>query len=148
MSIEIKINEDIKAAMLARDQKKLQALRAIKAALLLEKTKGAQMEIPKEIELSLLQKLVKQRTEAANVYRDNNRPDLEEEERFQAGIIQTYLPKPLSEEEIRERVQAIIKETGASEMKDRGRVMGMASKAMAGRADNKLISDVVKALLS
>lgn len=148
MTIEKQINEDIKSAMKARDSKKLAALRAIKAAMLLEKTKGADMEIPDEVELSIIQKLVKQRKEAAELYTNQNRPDLAEEEAYQAGIIEAYLPEQMSEEDIRARVKEIIAQTGAEGMKDMGKVMGMSAKAMQGLADNKVISGIVRSELS
>lgn len=150
MSLEIIINDDIKQAMLARDKRKLNALRAIKAALLLEKT-GTDVsgsEVPENIELKLLQKLVKQRKESAILYKEQNRADLADEEEFQASIIENYLPEQISEKEILELVKNIISETGASSMKDMGRVMGMAAKQLAGQADNKTVSGIVKELLS
>ena len=146
MSLEIQINNDIKQAMLAKDRKKLDALRAIKAALLLEKT-GKDVssgEIPESVELKLLQKLVKQRKESALLYRDKDRLEMAEEEEFQAAIIEKYLPEQMSEGEIETVVAAVIAETGASSMKDMGRVMGMVSKQLAGKADNKTISQMVK----
>ena len=150
MSLEITINNDIKQAMLARDKRKLEALRAIKAALLLEKT-GAEVggaEIPETVELKLLQKLVKQRKESAIIYKEQNRGELAEDEVFQAAIIEQYLPEQMGEEEIMNIIKQIIDETGASNMKDMGRVMGMASKKLAGKADNKTVSGMVKQLLS
>lgn len=149
MTLAEKINEDIKAAMLAKDSKKLEALRAIKSGLLILKTgKGAGDEIPKDLEMGLLKKLVKQRTESAALYREKNRADLAEEEEFQAGIIKTYLPEQISGDALRNIVKNIIAETGAESMKDMGRVMGTASKKLAGQADNKEISSIVKELLS
>ncbi|PID92856.1 MAG: glutamyl-tRNA amidotransferase [Bacteroidetes bacterium] len=148
MQIEKQINNDIKQAMLARDAKKLAALRAIKAAMLLEKTKGAVGEIPDEVELSILQKLVKQRKEAAALYTHQDRPDLAEEESFQAEIIGAYLPQQMSEEEITQKVKEIITQTNAKSMKEMGKVMGLATKAMQGVADNKLISSIVRKHLS
>jgi len=148
MSLEKQINDDIKSAMLSKDSAKLEALRAIKAALLLEKTKeGTTGEIPETVELSLLRKLVKQRKESAEIYSSQNRPDLAEPELFQAGIIEKYLPKALSEEEITDKIRSIIAETGATSVKDMGKVMGAATKAFAGQADNKLVSEIVKKLL-
>lgn len=150
MSLEITINNDIKKAMLARDKRKLEALRAIKAALLLEKT-GAGVggvEIPETVELKLLQKLVKQRKESAILYKDQDRPELAEEEEYQAGIIENYLPEQVSEEEITAIIKNIIDETGASSMKDMGKVMGMAAKKLAGKADNKTVSSIVKQILA
>ncbi|MEA3476769.1 MAG: GatB/YqeY domain-containing protein [Bacteroidota bacterium] len=150
MSLAILINEDIKAAMLARDARKLEALRAIKASLLLAKT-GKDMssgEIPEDVELSILQKLVKQRKESAEIYREQNRPELAETEEFQADIIGQYLPEQLSEEDLQDIIKKIIKDTGASDMKDMGKVMGMATKQLAGKADNKKISVIVRQLLN
>jgi uncharacterized protein YqeY len=149
MSLAESINNDIKAAMLARDARKLEALRAIKAALLLAKT-GKDVssgEIPKEVEMTLLQKLVKQRRESAEIYRSQNRPDLAETEEFQASIIETYLPEQIQEEELEGIIGQIIEKTGASSMKDMGKVMGIATKDLAGKADNKLIAGIVKKLL-
>lgn len=149
MNLEKLINDDIKGAMRAKDQRKLSALRAIKAALLLEKT-GKDVssgEIPESVELSLLQKLVKQRKESAQLYVDQNRPDLAEEENYQADVIQAYLPEQMSEDDVRKAVQEIVAQTGATSMKDMGKVMGMASKALAGQADNKLISGIVRDIL-
>lgn len=150
MSLEVTINDDIKQAMLNRDKRKLNALRAIKAALLLEKTGevigGA--EIPETVELKLLQKLVKQRKESAELYKEQNREDLYDEEVYQASIIEAYLPEQMSEEEVENIIKAIIEETGASSMKDMGKVMGMSSKKLAGKADNKTVSGIVKKLLS
>jgi len=149
MELEKVINEDIKATMLARDVKKLEALRAIKAALLLEKTKeGTTGEIPESIELKLLQKLVKQRKESAEIYQGANREDLAEKELYEASIIEKYLPQQLPDEKVKEIIRNIITETGAVSMKDMGKVMGLANKELAGKADNKLISAFVKELLS
>ena len=150
MSLEIQINDDIKQAMLSRDRKKLEALRAIKAALLLEKT-GKDVssgEIPESVEMKILQRLVKQRKESAAIYREKDRIDMAEDEEYQFGIIEKYLPEQMSEAEIEEIVAGIVAETGASSMKDMGKVMGMASKKLAGKADNRLISGIVKKKLS
>lgn len=151
MSLEQTINDDIKKAMLAKDSKKLEAIRGIKAALLLLKT-GKDVdhsgEIPESLEMSTLQKLVKQRKEAAEIYRSGGRADLAEEELYQASIIEAYLPSQLSEAEVREIVQKIITETGASSIKDMGKVMGAATKKLAGKADNKTISEIVKSFLA
>lgn len=149
MDLSQQINNDIKQAMLAKDKKKLEALRAIKAALLLIKT-GKDVgtsEIPKELELKTLQKLVKQRKESAEIYKSQGRTDLYEDEIFQSNIIENYLPKQMDENDIREALQVIIEETGASSMKDMGKVMGMASKKFAGTADNKTISKIVREIL-
>jgi uncharacterized protein len=149
MELEKIINDDIKATMLARDAKKLEALRSIKAALLLEKTKeGTTGEIPETIELKLLQKLVKQRRESAEIYKNANREDLAEKELYDAAIIEKYLPGQLPEEKVREIIEKIIAESGASSVKEMGKVMGLANKELAGQADNKLISTIVKEFLS
>jgi len=150
MSLEIIINEDIKQAMLARDKRKLEALRAIKAGLLLVKT-GKDVsagEIPESVEMKLLQKLVKQRKESAAIYREKDRVEMAEEEEYQAEIIEKYLPEQMSESDIEAIVKAIIEETGATSMKDMGRVMGVASKQLTGKADNKLISNIVRNFLA
>lgn len=146
MNLEIKINDDIKHAMLAKDKRKLEALRAIKAALLLEKT-GKDVsagEIPESVELKLLQKLVKQRKDSALIYREQNRPDMAEEEEFQASIIEKYLPEQMSEAEVEAIIQQIISQTGAKTIADMGKVMGIASKQLAGKSDNKTISNLIK----
>jgi uncharacterized protein YqeY len=149
MSLENTINQDIKAAMLAKDKKTLEALRAVKAAILLAKTdKGTGGEVAGDAEMKILQKLVKQRRESAELYKSQNRDDLVEEELFQMKVIQKYLPEQMSEDEIRKAVREIIAETGASSMKDMGRTMGMASKKLAGKADNKVVAQIVKELLS
>lgn len=149
MSLEKKINEDLKQAMKAKDTKKLEALRAIKSGLLLARTgkDAPQGEIPEAVELSMLQKLVKQRKESAAIYKEKNRPELAEQEEFQAKIIEEYLPQQMSEEEITNELKKIIEESGAESMKDMGKVMGIASKKFAGRADNKMVAAKVRELL-
>lgn len=149
MRLAEKINNDIKQAMLAKDKRKLEALRAIKSGLLLLKT-GKDIssgEIPESVELQLLQKLVKQRREAAEIYSSKGRNDLAEEEAFQAGIIEQYLPAQMDDEEVKNVVRDIIAETGATSLKDMGKVMGAAAKRLAGKADNKKISSIIKELL-
>jgi uncharacterized protein YqeY len=148
MSLETTLMADIKAAMLARDQKKLEALRAIKAQILLEKTKGGNAELTEATELSLLQKLVKQRKESAAIYEQNGRQELADEEKFQASVIEAYLPKPLSDDELRAVIKDVIAQVGATSIKDMGRVMGVANKALAGLSDGRTISGIVKELLS
>lgn len=148
MSLEERINADIKAAMLAKEKRKLDALRAVKSAILLLKTSGTGGEITPEAELACLQKLVKQRKESAELYKQQNRTDLYEEEAFQQSVIEAYLPEQMSEEEIKAKLQEIISSVGASSVKDMGKVMGTAQKAFAGRADNKLVSQIVKQLLA
>ena len=149
MELENKINNDIKQAMMAKESQKLEALRAIKAALLLAKTSKEAVggELPEEAGLKMLQKLIKQRQESAEIYKSNGRNELAEQELFQAGIIEKYLPKQLTENEIIEALKRIISETGASGPKDMGKVMGMASREFAGKADNKIVADQVKKLL-
>ena len=147
MTLEERINADIKAAMLAKERKKLDALRAVKSAILLLKTNGSGDAISEEAEIACLQKLVKQRKESAELYKPQNRMDLYEDEAFQQAVIEAYLPEQMSEEEIRTELQKIISETGASSVKDMGKVMGAAQKAFAGRADNKVVSTIVKELL-
>ena len=147
MTLEERINADIKAAMLAKERRKLDALRAIKSAILLLKTNGSGDAISEEAEIACLQKLVKQRKESAELYKQQNRMDLYEDEAFQQAVIEAYLPEQMSEEEIRTELQKIISETGASSVKDMGKVMGAAQKAFAGRADNKVVSTIVKELL-
>ena len=148
MSLEQRINEDIKAAMLAKEKEKLNVLRAIKAAILLLKTSEGAVEITEEIEINTLQKLAKQRRDAAQLYKNQNREDLYQEEAYQLEIISQYLPQQLSEEEIAKTVQTLIAENGISGMKDMGKLMGLASKTMAGKADNKVISEIVKKMLA
>lgn len=148
MSLQNTINNDIKAAMLAKEKEKLEALRAVKAALLLAATeKGGNSDLSPDTEIKLLQRLVKQRREAAEVYTSQGRQDLAEPETFQADIIQQYLPQQMSEGEITAVLQQIISETGASSGKDMGKVMGLAAKQLAGKADNKMISALVKQML-
>jgi len=149
MELEKLINDDIKQAMLARDKEKLEALRAIKAALLLEKTgkDASSGEIPESVELKMLQKLVKQRKESALIYVEQGRQDLADQELFQSAIIEKYLPAQMSEEEVKAIISAIIIRVGAKEPKDMGKVMGAASKELAGKADNKTISGIIKSIL-
>jgi uncharacterized protein YqeY len=146
MTLEEKINGDIKSAMLAKEAQKLEALRAIKSAILLLKTSAEGHTA--ESELKSLQKMVKQRRETAEVYKTQSRADLAETEEFQANIIEAYLPKMMSEDEIKTALTAIIAESGASSAAEMGKVMGLANKAFAGKADNKIVSQLVKELLS
>lgn len=149
MTLFDQISEDIKAAMKARDKVRLETLRNIKKVFLEAKTApGANDTLEDADALKILQKLAKQGRETAQTYIDNNRLDLADEELAQAKVIEEYLPKPLSEEEIEKEVKDIIAQTGAQGMKDMGKVMGMASKKMAGRADGRAISTIVKKLLA
>ena len=143
------ISEDIKAAMKARDKVRLETLRNIKKVFLEAKTApGANDTLDDADAMKILQKLAKQGRETAQTYTDNNRQDLADEELAQAKIIEEYLPKQLSEAEIEEAVRGVIAQTGASSMKDMGRVMGVVSKQLAGKADGRAISAVVKRLLA
>ena len=149
MTLFDQISEDIKAAMKARDKVRLETLRNIKKVFLEAKTApGANDTLEDADALKILQKLAKQGHETAKTYIDNNRQDLADEELAQAKVIEEYLPKPLSEEEIEKEVKDIIAQTGAQGMKDMGKVMGAASKKMAGRADGRAISTIVKKLLA
>ena len=149
MTLFDQISEDIKAAMKARDKVRLETLRNIKKVFLEAKTApGANDTLEDADALKILQKLAKQGRQTAQTYIDNNRQDLADEELAQAKVIEEYLPKPLSEEEIEKEVKDIIAQTGAQGMKDMGKVMGMASKKMAGRADGRAISTIVKKLLA
>jgi uncharacterized protein len=146
MNLEEKINTDIKTAMLAKEQARLEALRGIKAALILLKTSGE--AVSEESEMKALQKMVKQRKEAADIYNAQNRKDLADVELFQASIIEAYMPKQMSEGEVRAEIQKIIQTVGASSPADMGKVMGAASKQLGGKADNKLVATLVKELLA
>ena len=149
MTLFDQISEDIKAAMKARDKVRLETLRNIKKVFLEARTApGANDTLEDADALKILQKLAKQGRETAQTYIDNNRQDLADEELAQAKVIEEYLPKPLTEEEIEKEVKDIIAQTGAQGMKDMGKVMGMASKKMAGRADGRAISTIVKKLLA
>ena len=142
------ISEGIKDAMRAKDRDRLSALRDIKSKIMLEATKdGAGESVDDSVTMSILSKLLKQRKETAALYHEQGRGDLAGEEEAQAAVIQEYLPAALSEEEIKARVTEIVAQTGASSMADMGKVMGMASKAMAGQADGKVISAFVRAAL-
>jgi uncharacterized protein YqeY len=148
MSLEIKINEDIKTAMLAREKDKLEALRAVKSAVLMAKTEKAGGAIDDETEIKMLQKMVKQRKEAAEIYLSQSRQDMAEAELFQASVIEAYLPTQLSAAEIEVVLKEIIAETGATSAKEMGKVMGLASQRLSGKADGKLIAQLVKEMLS
>ena len=149
MDLFDKISEDIKKAMLARDKVRLEALRGIKKEFLEAKTaKGAGGELTDDTAIKILSKMAKQRKESAAIYAENNRPELAENELAEAKVIEEYLPKQLSPEELEAELKKIIAEVGAEGPKDMGKVMGMASKALAGRAEGRLISTKVKELLS
>ncbi len=145
MGVLSNLTEEIKSAMRAKDSVKLESLRAIKSAVLLAETSsGSSGSLSDEEAIKLLQRLVKQRKDSAAIFKDQNRLDLAEPEEAQADIIATFLPAQLSDEEIESAVAAIIESTGANGMKDMGKVMGMTSKQLAGKADGKRISDIVK----
>jgi len=149
MSLEQQLTSELKAAMRAKDSLRLEALRAIKSAILFAKTSGGASDgLDEAQEIQILQKLVKQRRDSASIFKEQNRADLAEPEEAQAEVIAAFLPKQLTPEEVEAIVENIIAETGASSMKDMGRVMGMANQKMAGQADGKTISTVVKSKLS
>jgi uncharacterized protein YqeY len=149
MSLEQKIMGELKTAMLAKDEKALRSLRAIKAAILLAKTsEGAGGELKEDDEIKLLQKLVKQRKDSHEIFQQQNRTDLAQKEKEEIEIIEKFLPKQLSADEIKAELSAIISEVGASSPADMGKVMGAATKKLAGKADGKTISALVKELLS
>lgn len=146
--ISTTIDQEIKQAMLAKDQAKLRGLRAIKAAILLAKTeKGHAEELDQDAEIKILQKLVKQRKESATIYKDQGRDDLFQVEQEEIDVISQFLPKQLDQSEIEAIVVRIIQETGATSIKEMGKVMGAANKELAGKADGKLIGEIVKAKL-
>ena len=148
MALEATIMAHLKEAMKAKDKITLEALRAIKTAILNEKTAAGAKEMTEADELKLLTKMRKQRLESATIFREQNRLDLAEPEEAQIEVIERYLPAMMSEDEIRAKVAEIIAATGASSMADMGKVMGQATGAMAGRADGKVISGIVRELLS
>jgi len=148
MRLQDRIMPDLKAAMKAKDQAALRTIRAIKAAIILQQTDGSGVEMTEEMEIKLIQKLSKQRQDSMNIFVEQGREDLAVTEREELAILKNYLPEQLSEDEIRVIVQKIIADTGAEGMKDMGRVMGMASKELAGKADGKTISGIVKASLT
>ena len=149
MSLEITINTEIKTAMLAKNEAALRGLRAIKSAILLAKTAdGKQGDLTEEGEIKILQKLAKQRRDSLEVFVTQHREDLALKEREELELIEKYLPKQMDENELREALQAIINQVGASTAADMGKVMGVASKQLAGKADGKAISAMVKTLLS
>jgi uncharacterized protein YqeY len=149
MSLITKIDQDIKAAMLAKQADRLRALRAVKSALLLALTeKGAGDGLTEEAEIKVLQKLVKQRKESADIYKAQNRPDLYQIEADEQQVIEAYLPQQLSREDIEAVIKQLIGSLGVTSVKDMGKVIGAANKELAGKADGRTISEVVKQLLS
>ncbi len=148
MSLEEKVNADIKTAMLAKQEAALRALRAVKSAILLAKTSGGNSTLTGDDEMKLLQKLVKQRRESVEIFEKQGREDLSKGEKEEIAVIEKFLPAQLDEATIRSEVAKIIASVGASSPSDTGKVMGAASKAFAGKADNKLVASIVKELLS
>ncbi|HEX8268923.1 MAG TPA: GatB/YqeY domain-containing protein [Flavobacterium sp.] len=149
MSLLLQINDEIKNAMRAKDTMALESLRAVKSAILLAQTEtGAKEELAQDEEIKLLQRLVKQRKDSANIYKEQGRADLAEPELQQAAIIEKFLPAQLSEQEVEAVVAKIISDNGASGMASMGKVMGLASAELAGKADGKTISSIVKKLLT
>lgn len=149
MSLSVRIMNEIKTAMRAKDTVALESLRAVKSAILLAQTEtGSKEEISEEEEIKILQRLVKQRRDSAAIYIDQKRPDLAEPELAQAAVIEKFLPEQMSEMEIEEVVSRIIQEQEASAMAAMGKIMGLASAELAGKADGKTISTIVKKLLS
>ena len=146
--LEEKIQQDIKAAMLAKDSVALASVRGIKAAILLAKTSEGAKELDDAAIVKIIQKLVKQRKESAEIYTQQNRPELAQNELAEAAVMECYLPKQLAEAEIEDKVKEIIAQVGAQSMADMGKVMGVATKALAGQADGKVISAMVRKLLA
>ena len=147
MSMELQIQQDIKAAMLAKEKVRLESLRAIKAAILLAKTADGSESIADEAVVKIIQKLVKQRKETAEIYKQQNREELAAQELAEAAAMEVYLPKQLSEEELEAELKKIIAQVGATGPQDMGKVMGTATKALAGKAEGRMISAMVKKLL-
>ncbi|HEU4573920.1 MAG TPA: GatB/YqeY domain-containing protein [Chitinophagaceae bacterium] len=149
MNLEQNIMAALKTAMLAKDEKTIRSLRAIKAAIILAKTsEGAGGELKEEDEIKLLQKLVKQRKDSLEIYQQQNRADLAQKEQEEIDVIEKFLPRQLSEEELKAALTAIVAEAGATGPQDMGKVMGLATKKLAGKADGKAISTLVKQLLA
>lgn len=149
MGLEEKVMTELKTAMLAKDEKSLRSLRAIKAAIInLKTSEGFSGEIKNDDEIKLLQKLVKQRKESLEIYEKQSRKDLADKEKEEIDVIEKFLPKQMSEEELKVVIASIVKETGATTQADMGKVMGIANKQLAGRADGKTIAAVVKGILA
>ncbi|HVN58382.1 MAG TPA: GatB/YqeY domain-containing protein [Bacteroidales bacterium] len=148
MKVSERIDADIRAAMLAREKEKLEALRAIKAAILLARTeKGGSDQLTEDTEVRILRKLISQREEAATIYKQQNRQDLYQKEVNEAGYISAYLPAMMAEDEVVSVIRKIISETGASSQADFGKVMGLAARQLAGKADNKVVSAKIREIL-
>jgi uncharacterized protein len=148
MTLEETINTDLKAAMMAKDQAGLRALRAIKAAIIVVKTeKGGNGEVSTDKELQILTKMLKQRRESIEIFEKQNRTDLATTELEEVAVIERYMPAMMSADEVKAALVNIIAETGATSQKEMGKVMGAASKALAGKADNKMVSEIIRTLL-
>ena len=148
MSLQKEVMEKMKEAMKSKDTTALEALRALKSAFLLANTSGSGVELSESDEIKIVQKLVKQRKDSAAIFNEQGREDLAEPELAQSAVLEKFLPAQMSEEEITTVIEKIIADTGASSMKDMGKVMGIASKQLAGKADGKTISGIVKSSLS
>ena len=148
MSLLEKIDQDIKQAMLSKDSVRLRGLRAIKSAILLAKTEKGNTELTEDVEIKILQRLVKQRKESAEIYNQQNRPDLLAIEKEELDVIEKYLPAQLNREEIESKIKEILTQNGLSGMKDMGKAMGLVNAALAGKADGKTMSEIVKSLLA
>lgn len=148
MSLELKVQQDMKAAMLAKNKVQLEALRAIKSEILLAKTSGASSEVTDADVLKIIQKIVKQHNESAELYKQNGRQELADNEIAEAKYMEVYLPKQMTEEELGVKIKAIVASLGASQPSDMGKVMGVASKQLAGQAEGRAIAAAVKKILS
>lgn len=148
MSLEITINQDIKIAMLAKNEVSLRGLRAIKSALLIAKTeKGATQDLTEEVEVRVLQKLVKQRKESADIYKSQNREDLYKIEAEEIEVIEKYLPKQMSQDDLNNYIRDLINKLNVTSVKEMGKIMGIANKELSGKADGKAISETIKSLI-
>lgn len=148
MSLEAKLMNDLKTAMKAKDQAALRSIRAIKAAILLSKTDGSGTELDEAGEIKLIQKLIKSRQDSLDIYKKQDRADLAKVEEEEIAVLKNYLPQQLSQEELMPLLKGIITETNATSMKDMGKVMGIATKKLAGQADGKTVSAIIKQLLT
>ena len=149
MSLEITINQDIKTAMLAKNESSLRGLRAIKSALIIARTeKGASDILTEEVEIKVLQKLVKQRKESADIYKSQNREDLYQIEADEIEVIEKYLPKQMSQDDLNTYIKGLITQLNVTSVKEMGKIMGLANKELSGKADGKAISETIKRLLS
>ena len=148
MSLETKIATDLKAAMRAKDKVALRSIRAIKAQILLAKTDGSGKELDEASEIKMIQKMIKQRKDSLSIYEKQDRAELAQTEKDEIEVLERYLPQQMGEEELTEFLKGVIAKTGASSMRDMGKVMGMASGQLGGKADGKTISGIVKKLLA